>query len=73
MKTTIYIYETISSSCCGEQKHYEIEQPTDAAPLTHHPETKEPIRRVVVGGVELKKSPNSTEGNSCGCGPSGCC
>jgi len=66
MKT--YVYETIPQGCCEEPRHYEIEQEDSASPLTQHPETGEPIRRVVLGGVELVK-----ESGSCGCGPEGCC
>ena len=62
-----YIYESLPESCCQEPEHFEIEQAADAAPLTQHPETKAPIKRVVIGGQELVK------GNSC-CGGGGeCC
>jgi predicted nucleic acid-binding Zn ribbon protein len=64
-----YIYESIPESCCADPNHYEIEQAEDAAPLTHHPETKEPIKRVVIGGQELIKG----DGGSCCCGPGECC
>jgi predicted nucleic acid-binding Zn ribbon protein len=62
-----YIYESAPESCCQEPEHFEIEQEADAAPLTEHPETNAPIRRVVIGGQELVK------GGSCCCGPGGCC
>jgi predicted nucleic acid-binding Zn ribbon protein len=64
-----YIYETIPESCCQEPEHYEIEQAADDAPLTQHPATKEPIKRVVIGGQELVKA----DGGSCCCGPGECC
>ena len=47
----------------------QIEQAADDAPLTQHPETKEPIKRVVIGGQELVKA----DGGSCCCGPGECC
>lgn len=66
MKT--YIYETIPQGCCEEPKHYEIEQEEGAAPLANHPETGEPIKRVIIGGVDLVK-----DADDCCCGDSGCC
>jgi predicted nucleic acid-binding Zn ribbon protein len=65
-----YVYETIPESCCEDPKHYEIEQTADDAPLTHHPGTGEPIKRVVLGDHELVKK--DADGESC-CGPEGCC
>ena len=66
-----YIYETIPKTCCEEPAHYEIEQDADAAPLSHHPETKEPIKRVVIGGQALVKEDGA--GGSCCCKPGECC
>jgi len=46
----------------------------NAKPLTKHPETGEPIRRVVLGGFGMLSSkPASNSGSACGCGPGGCC
>ena len=70
-----YLYETIPASCCEEPKHYEIQQSMNAAPLTHHPETGEPLKRIILGGYGVMKSGAAAEpsgGGSC-CGPSGCC
>ncbi len=70
-----YLYETIPSSCCEEPKHFEFQQSMNDAPLTHHPETGEPIKRIMLGGYGVIK-PGSRERNfrgQCGCGPSGCC
>ncbi|MEP6670340.1 MAG: zinc ribbon domain-containing protein [Chthoniobacter sp.] len=70
-----YLYETIPASCCEEPKHYEIQQGTTDALLTHHPETGEPIKRVVLGGYGAAKAdePSASADGGCGCGPSGCC
>jgi predicted nucleic acid-binding Zn ribbon protein len=62
-----YIYESVPESCCQEPEHYEIEQASDAAPLTHHPETNIPIKRVVIAGSELIK-----DKGSCCCGNGEC-
>jgi predicted nucleic acid-binding Zn ribbon protein len=64
-----YIYETIPESCCADSKHYEINQCETDAPLTRHPETNEPIKRVLLGGKELIKK---ADGDSCCSGPA-CC
>jgi hypothetical protein len=46
----------------------------NAKPLTSHPETGEPIRRVVLGGFGLLSGSSADRGSSGGCcsGP-GCC
>ena len=70
-----YLYETIPASCCEEPKHYEIQQSMNDEPLTHHPETGEPLKRIILGGYGVMKSggaPEPSGGGSC-CGPSGCC
>lgn len=72
---TTYVYETIPTH--GEQPEYfEIKQNLNAAELSRHPETGEPIRRVILGGIGVLKSTapvSKPEGGGCGCGPSGCC
>ena len=45
-----YIYETIPSQPGEEPKRFEIEQKMSEDALTHHPETGEPIKRVITGG-----------------------
>lgn len=71
-----YLYETIPAQEGAEVKHFEIEQRMGDLPLTKHPETGEPIRRVILGGWG-KVSTQSESGDSfkggCDCGPSGCC
>jgi len=70
---TTYIYETIPTKKNEEPMLYEIQQSMKDAPLTKHPETGEPIRRVVLGGYgAMTKSGDSSDGEPCG--PScGCC
>lgn len=72
---TTYLYETLPTSDHEEPKHYEIKQSMKDAALTHHPETGEPIRRVILGGFGLAKKAGDSAGggSSCGCGTSGCC
>ena len=73
-----YLYETIPAREGEKVKQYEIKQSASEAPLTKHPETGEPLRRVILGGWGLVTSKASSSGGSpskggCGCGPSGCC
>lgn len=73
---TTYLYETISIVNGEEPKQYEIKQSMTEKALTHHPETGEPIRRIILGGFGIVKkggSSVSSGGASCGCGTPGCC
>ena len=49
----IYTYETTGK---GRKKTYEIQQGMSDAPLTKHPQTKEPIKRVITGGSGFSKT-----------------
>lgn len=67
---TTYVYETISSKEGEEPKFFEIQQGMKDQPLDKHPETGEPIRRVILGGYGLLKK---NDGGGDACGPScGC-
>jgi hypothetical protein len=71
-----YLYEIIPAREGDKVKQYEIKQGANEASLTKHPETGEPIRRVILGGwglVTSKASSGSSSRGGCGCGPSGCC
>lgn len=71
-----YLYETIPANEGDEVKRYEIKQSIHDDALTVHPETGEPIRRVILGGWGLitgKAQAGSSAGGGCGCGPAGCC
>lgn len=45
-----YVYETIPQKKGQKPKRYEIQQKMSEDALTHHPETGEPIKRIVTGG-----------------------
>jgi len=48
-----YVYETIPAKA-GENPHrFELVQSMKDAPLQRHPDTGEPVRRVVTGGFGL--------------------
>jgi predicted nucleic acid-binding Zn ribbon protein len=72
----VYLYQTIPLGDGDAVLTYEIRQSMKEAALTHHPETGEPIRRVITGGLGIMTSskggpaPRPASGGSC-CG-SGC-
>ncbi len=72
---TTYVYETIPSKTGEKPRYFEIKQTMNAKPLTKHPETGEPIRRVVLGGFGLLTSrvPVDFSGGGGCSGGSGCC
>ena len=74
----IYIYQTVPAKEGGPVRTYEIRQSMKDAALTEHPETKEPIRRVITGGLGIMTSgkggspaPAPSGGHCCG-GGCGC-
>ena len=70
---TTYVYETIPTNESEEPRLFEIQQSMQDAPLTTHPETGEPVRRVILGGYGLMKE-NSSQSEDGDCGPGcGCC
>lgn len=72
----IYVYETIPQKDTEQPEFFEVKQSMHDAPLTVHPESGKPVRRVILGGYGMMKSgggaQESGEGG-CGCGPTGCC
>ena len=73
---TTYVYETILSKAGEKPRYFEIKQSMNAKPLTKHPESGVPIRRVVLGGFGVLSSGKTGGGSSLGsacCGPNcGC-
>jgi predicted nucleic acid-binding Zn ribbon protein len=65
---TTYVYETIPGKSDEKPRYFEFKQSMSDAPYAKHPETGEPIRRVVLGGfgVLSSKPPAGTSGSSCG-------
>ena len=70
-----YIYETIPRQSGELPQRFEAIQSMKDAPFTRHPDTGEPVRRVVTGGYGLMgvgakstPAPRATRGGSCGCG-----
>jgi predicted nucleic acid-binding Zn ribbon protein len=52
----IYVYETIPERAGQAVQTYEIRQSMKEDALTKHPETGEPIRRVITGGIGVMTS-----------------
>ena len=63
----IYIYQTVPAKEGGPVRTYEIRQSMKDVALTEHPETKEPIRRVITGGLGIM-TPPPLGGGGCGGG-----
>lgn len=74
---TTYVYETIPQIPGVEPVRFEVRQSMREAPLKTHPETGEPVRRVISGGfgfVAQRASAASAGSGGCGCsGNCGCC
>ena len=70
----IYVYETIPSDEERNPIQFELQQSMKDASLSKHPETGEPVRRVISDGYGFVGSAKegSGEGGSCGNG-CGCC
>ena len=70
-----YTYETIPSSKDAEPLRFEIRQSMLDDALVVHPESGEPVRRVITGGLGIMGtsrgsggSGGHSHGSSCGCG-----
>jgi len=74
----VYVYETIPRREGDPVRSYEIRQSMKDAALTKHPETGEPIRRVITGGLGVMTSskggpaPRLSSGGHCSGGGCGC-
>lgn len=73
---TTYVYETIPQTPGEKPDYIEIKQSMNDRPLTAHPETGAPIRRVILGGFGIlsggkSTKPQQSSGRGC-CGGSGC-
>ena len=77
---TTYVYETIPAKPGGKARYFEFKQSMKDAPLSRHPESGEPIRRVILGGfgtvstnsAKGSKPAKPSAGHSCACHPGGC-
>lgn len=51
-----YVYETLPNRAKGQVKRFEIWQSMKDAPLKKHPDTGEPVRRIIIGGIGAPES-----------------
>lgn len=73
-----YLYETIPAKEGEKPETFEIRQSMKDAPLTKHPETGVPVRRVITGGFGFvtkggsspapQRPPSGPSGGGCGSG-----
>lgn len=71
----VYVYEPITSDSASPPPRWEFRQGINEPPLTQHPETGAPIRRVISGGIGFRTGAGTSDTPmpSGGCGPScGC-
>ena len=68
---TTYVYETIPQKPGVKPRRFEVGQSMKDAPLTRHPETGEPVRRVIAGGYGIigqkATPPPQPCGGQCAC------
>ncbi|MCX6935478.1 MAG: zinc ribbon domain-containing protein [Verrucomicrobia bacterium] len=71
-----YVYETIPSKTGEKSEQFEIQQSMKDSPLTKHPQTGQPVRRLISGGIGImgstKGSSTPSTDHSCGSGSCGC-
>ena len=70
---TTYVYETIPAKSGDAPRYYEFRQSMKDAAFSRHPETGEPIRRVVTGGFGLLSVGKASAPSSAGNGGGGSC
>lgn len=72
-----YTYQTVPARAGEAVKQFEIQQSMSEPALERHPDTGEPIRRVITGGSGFisagKSSSPAAAGGSCHSGGCGCC
>jgi predicted nucleic acid-binding Zn ribbon protein len=49
-----YVYETIPVGPEEEPRRFDVFQRMSDEPLTHDPESGEPVRKIITGGIGLK-------------------
>jgi predicted nucleic acid-binding Zn ribbon protein len=68
-----YIYETVPPDPLIAPVRFEVVQSMKDTPLTYDPETKFPVKRVLVGGFAPMGIRQATNGNACSHNGSGSC
>ena len=72
-----YVYETIPRQAGEAPRRFEVVQGMKDAPLRRHPDTGEPVRRVISGGYGIMSKPSASAPvpapASAGCAPGCAC
>lgn len=68
-----YVYETVSLKQGEASETFEVRQSMADPPLTRHPETGRPVRRVISGGFGVLKRGNSVSPAPTPRPAGGCC
>lgn len=55
-----YVYETIPRQDGETPRRFEVVQGMKDAPLSRHPDTGEPVRRVISGGYGIMSKPSAS-------------
>ena len=63
---TTYVYETIPQKPGDAPARFEVQQSMKDAPLTKHPQTGEPVRRVIAGGYGMITQKSAAPAQPCG-------
>ncbi len=69
----IYEYETVPATAGEIPERFEVRQSMSEAPLTAHPETSVPVRRVLSGGLTTFTGATPAASPGAGCGATNCC
>lgn len=69
----IYVYETVPDAAGQTPERFEVRQTMSEAPLTAHPETLVPVRRVLSGGLTTFTGTAPAAAPAAGCGATNCC
>jgi len=72
-----YIYETVPTKPGEYPEQFEFQQSMNDRPLTKHPKTGQPVRRLISGGLGIigtgrDSGPSTSSGHGCGSGSCGC-
>jgi predicted nucleic acid-binding Zn ribbon protein len=67
-----YVYETIPQIEGETPQRFEVRQSMMDAPLTRHPDSGAPVRRVILGGTGLMGGGASSASSSLGGGGGSC-
>lgn len=66
----IYVYETTDAK--KPARRFEIQQSMKDEPLKAHPETGEPVKRVITGGYGILQKGGAAPASKHSCGPGSC-